>query len=180
MTLQDRHLNNSKLFECVGCKVKSSEIRTGGFEVSFESFQQRRCVIEDFTSRTLAVIPSEFGRLYYVSSLKDSANGRYQHDGLVEVYSEDSVQEALGQCHEELFTRILETPLPEQERDLRRCLDTADDRFWTVVDTWRKDRSFQTMCPEGLPNYLKDLFCSNLGTLLAIFSSQRVTSGPAS
>jgi hypothetical protein len=147
---------------------------------SFERFQQSRCVIEDFTSRTLAVIPSVFCRLYYVSSLKDSANGRYQHDGLAELYSEDSVQEALEQCHEELFSRILETPLPEQERDLRECLGEAGDRYWPVVDIWRKDRSFQTMCPEGLPGYLKDLFCSNFGALLAIFSSQRVTLGPAS
>jgi len=146
---------------------------------SFERFQQSRCVIEDFTSRTLAVIQSDFGRLYYVSSLKDPATGRYLHDGLVDIYSEDSVQEALVQCHEELFSRILETPLPEQERDLRKCLDTTRDRFWTIVDAWREDSSVQTMCPEGLPGYLKQLFCSNLAALLAIFSSQRVTLDPA-
>jgi hypothetical protein len=160
--------------------LKSSEIRTGDLVGTFDRFQQSRCVIEDFTSRTLAVIPSEFGRLYYVSSLKDSANGRYQHDGLMELYSVDSVQVALEDCHEELFSRILETPLPEQERDLRKCLDTAGDKFWTVVDAWRKDKSFQTMCPEGLPSYLNDLFCSNLAALLDIFSSQRATVGPAS
>jgi hypothetical protein len=146
---------------------------------SFERFQQSRRVIEDFTSRTLAAIPSDFGRLYYVSSLKDYGMGRYQHDGLVELYSEDSVQEALGQCHEELFSRILETPLPDQERDLRKCLDTNGDRFWTIIDAWRRDKSFQTMCPQGLPTYLRDLFCSNLSALLAIFSSQRVTVDPA-
>ncbi len=147
---------------------------------SFERFQQSRRVIEDFTSRTLAAIPSVFGRLYYVSCLKDSATGRYQHEGLVDVYSENSVQEALEQCHEELFSRILESPLDDQARDLRKCLDSAGDRFWTIVESWREDRSFQTMCPEGSPSYLNDLFCSNLGALLAIFSSQRVTLGPAS
>jgi hypothetical protein len=137
-------------------------------------------VFEDFTSRTLAVIPSDFGRLYYVSSLRDSLTGRYQHDGLMDVYSDNSVQEALGQCHEELFSRILETPLAEQERDLRKCLGAAGSKFWTFVDSWQNDKSFQTMCPEGLPGYLKDLFCSNLAALLAIFSSQRVTADPAS
>ena len=147
---------------------------------SFERFQQSRCVIEDFTSRTLAVIPSDFGRLYYVSSLKDCGTGRYLHEGLVDMYSEDSVQEALEQCHEELFARILETPLPEQERDLRMCLDASGGRFWTLVDTWSEVKSLQDMCPEGLPLYLKDLFCSNLSVLLAIFSAQRVTVGPAS
>ena len=147
---------------------------------SFERFHRSRCVFEDFTSRTLAVIPSDFGRLYYVSSLRDSLTGRYQHDGLMDVYSDNSVQEALGQCHEELFSRILETPLAEQERDLRKCLGAAGSKFWTFVDSWQNDKSFQTMCPEGLPGYLKDLFCSNLAALLAIFSSQRVTADPAS
>jgi hypothetical protein len=35
------------------------------------------------------------------------------------------------------------------------------------------------MCPEGLPGYLKELFCSNLSALLAIFSAERVTLDPA-
>src|SRR6266853_1716385 len=159
-------MNNSGRFQGVDCTRKGSEIRTGDLVGSFERFQQSHCVIEDFTSRTLAVIPSDFGRLYYVSSLKNAATGRYRHDGLVQVYSENSVQEALEQCHEELFSRILETPLPEQERDLRKCFDMNSDRLSSFVDGWLKDKSFQVMCPEGLPTYLKDLFCSNLAALL--------------
>ena len=89
---------------------------------SLERFQQSRAVIEDFSSQTLAAISSDFGRLYYVSSLKDSDSGRYEHDGLNSLYSENAVQAALSHCHEELFSRILETPLREQERDLRACL----------------------------------------------------------
>src|SRR5712672_1691197 len=128
MTLQDHHLDTSGAFGSVGCKRKSSEIRTGDPVESFERFRQSRSVIEDFTSRTLAAIPSDFGRLYYVSSLKDSSTGRYKHEGLMDLYSENSVQAALTHCHEELFSRILETPLSRQERDLRRCLDAAGDQ----------------------------------------------------
>ena len=145
---------------------------------SFDRFRRTRCVFEDFTARTLAVISSDFGRLYYVSSLKDSVTGRYQHDGLSDMYSEDSVQEALGQCHEELFSRILETPLADQERDLRICIAMGGERFWNVVDAWRDHKFVRTLCPEGLPTYLNDLFCSNLAALLAIFSSQRVNVSP--
>ena len=143
-----------------------------------ESFHQNRSVIEDFTSRTLAAIPSDFGRLYYVSSLKDDT-GRYRHDGLMTLYSEDSVQVALARCHEELFSRILETPLRQQERDLRDCLDTAGDKFWAIVESWRETRFFRTMCPEGLPFYLDELFCSNMSALLAIFSADRANSARA-
>ncbi len=140
---------------------------------SLERFQQSRAVVEDFSSRTLAAISTVFGRLYYVSSLKDSNSGRYEHDGLMALYPENAVQVALSHCHEELFSRILETPLRDQERDLRECLGTAGDQYWDVVESWRKNRDFQNICPEGLPNYLNDLFCSNMGALLAIFYSSR-------
>lgn len=147
---------------------------------SLENFHQNRSVIEDFTSRTLAVIPSDFGRLYYVSSLKDPVTGRYMHDGLMDVYSENSVQAALAECHEEIFSRILETPLKEQEHDLRKCMRSAGDQFWDVVENWRFSRHYHAMCPQGLPEYLNDLFCSNMGALLEVFTSNRVNQARSS
>lgn len=139
-----------------------------------DSFHQNRAVIEDFTTRTLAVIPSEFARLYYVCSLKNPATGRYEHDGLREIYPENSVQAALAHCHMELFSKILETPLRDQERDVRKSLDTAGDELWSIVEAWRASRPFCAMCPEGLPAYLSDLFNSNMDALLAIIKGRRV------
>jgi hypothetical protein len=143
---------------------------------SLESFQQSRTVIEDFTSRTLAVIPSEFARLCYVCSLKNPVTGRYEHDGLKEIYPENAVQAALAHCHVELFSRILETPLRDQERDVRKSLDTAGDELWNIIEAWRASRPFCAMCPEGLPNYLNDLFTSNMDALLAIIMASRAAS----
>jgi hypothetical protein len=147
---------------------------------SLERFQQCRSVIEDFTSRTLVAIPSDFGRLYYITSLRDPETGRYQHDGLREMYSENSVQEALTHCHQELFSRVLETPLSDQERDLCKCLRSAGDQFLTLVEKGLDSRIFLEMCPEGLPSYLNELFSSNMTALLAILSSRRVNWGLAS
>ena len=140
---------------------------------SLERFQQSRAVVEDFSSQTLAAISTDFGRVYYVSSLKDEDSGRYEHDGLANLYADNAVQAALSHCHEELFSRILETPLRDQERDLNGCLDAAADRYWEVVENWRETRYFQSLCPEGLPDYLSDLFCSNMSALLAILSSRK-------
>jgi hypothetical protein len=159
---------------------KSSEIRTGDFLETLERFHRSRSVIEDFTSRTLAVIPSDFGRLYYIGSLRDPETGQYRHDGLMALYSDNSVQEALTHCHEELFTRILETPLSDQQRDMTKCLESAGDQFWNLVLTWRENPGFQAMFPDGLPSYLGDLFFSNIGAMLAILSSKQVNLGLAS
>jgi hypothetical protein len=134
-------------------------------------FQQSRAVIEDFSSTTLAAIPSDFGRLCYISSLRHSATGRYEHDGLLRLYSENSVQEALSNCHEEMFSRILETPLRDQVHDLRRCMAAAGHTVEDLIRTCRTDPSFRTVCPDGLPDYLHELFCSNMGALLSIITS---------
>ena len=141
---------------------------------SLEGFQQSKTVIEDFTSRTLAVIPSDFARLYYVCNLKDPATGRYEHEGLKEIYPENSVQAALAHCHAELFSRILETPLKEQERDVRKGLETAGAEVWKVIDAWQMSRPYRMMCPDGMPAYLNDLFSSNMDALLAIIRSPRL------
>jgi hypothetical protein len=145
---------------------------------SVERFQQSRRVTADFTSRSLAAIPSDLGKLYYVCSLRDLETGRYVHEGLTFIYSEASVQQALSQCHEELFTRILETPLEDQEADWRLCFAPAGEPDWTPKGTGRVD-SFRSLAPDGLPDYLTDLFRSNAEAILAVISSQHAISEPA-
>jgi hypothetical protein len=139
---------------------------------SLERYHQTRAVIEDFSSRTLAAIASAVGRLYYVSSLRDSGSGRYVHEGLASRYSQGAVQEGLTHCHEELFAKILETPLKEQKQDLDKCFRAAGEECWKIAEDWRENLQFRSLCPEGAPEYLHDLFCSNMSALLAIFASQ--------
>lgn len=140
---------------------------------SLERFHQSRTVIEDFSSRTLAAISTCFGRLYYVNSLRDSGTGRYVHEGLSSLYSQGAVQEGLAQCHEELFARILETPLKDQELDLKKCLRTAGDSYRELAEEWRENRELRNLCPDGIPEYLHELFCSNMSALLSIVLSNR-------
>jgi hypothetical protein len=171
--LPDRQLDTGEGCGYDGREEKGSEIRTGELMDSLEGFQQSRAVIEDFSTRTLAAIHSDFGRLAYISSLIDSRSGRYEHDGLTELYPRSAVQAALKHCHEELFLRVLETPLKDQERDFRKCVDAGGEEAREQVNGWGQDRFFQRMCPQGLPDYLQDLFCANMRALVAILSSGR-------
>ena len=134
--------------------------------------QQNRRVIQDFTSTTLAVIPSAFARLTYLASLRDLSSGRYEHAGLKAVYPAEAVQQALEQCHEEIFERILECSLVEQERDLRAHLETAESGLRVAVGHWRKLEVYRTLLPLESPGYLKELFCSNIRALLEILDEE--------
>ena len=136
---------------------------------SAERFEHSRSAIEDFAIRTLSVIDSDFGRLEYLSSLKDPATGQYVHAGLQRVYGEISVQCALEQCHEELFTRILETPLGDQETDLQRHFRAMGNNP-TARQDWGRPGFYQSLCPAGMPNYLSELFRSNLNVLVSACS----------
>ncbi len=134
--------------------------------------QQNRRVIQDFTSTTLAIIPSAFARLTYMASLRDLSSGRYEHAGLTALYPAEAVQQALEQCHEEIFERILESPLEEQEQDLRAHLEAAESGLCVAVSHWRKLEAYRMLLPAESPDYLKELFCSNIRALLEILDEE--------
>lgn len=143
---------------------------------ALEKLEMNRRVIEDFTERTLAHIPSEFGRLCYISSLRDSAaGGGYVHDGLTAVFPEAAVQDALEFCHWQIFGRILESPLAQQEWELRACLSDAEGDFWQTLEGWRKAGTYRVLSPTGVPGYLQDLFNSNVRVLLDVLASENPT-----
>ncbi len=143
---------------------------------SLEQFQQNSRIIQDFTATTLASIPSEFARLLYVSSLRDLSSGRYDHAGLAAMYPPEAVQQAMGTCHAELFLRILESPLEEQERDLRFCLSHMEsDSLQKTVRRWAQMEVYRVLVPDRVPEYLRELFLSNVRLLLELLDSETAT-----
>lgn len=137
-------------------------------------FQQTRAVSEDFTRNTLSQIPGEVSRLLHIATLRDLASGRYRHDGLAALYSEEAVDQALRLCHEQLFERILESPLEHQETELRQCLLCFDVRVGDIAARWKQHEFYKCFIPADVPVYLRQLFCSNFGTVLGLLAEEDV------
>jgi hypothetical protein len=131
-------------------------------------FQQNRRVIEDFVSNSLSGIPGDISRLMHVATLRDLATGQYHHHGLETIYSAPAVDQALRLCHEELFEKVLESSLEQQNADLRRCLSGFDGPLERVATNWKEQEFYRFLIPSGSPDYLRDLFCSNLNVLLQL------------
>lgn len=134
--------------------------------------QQNRRIIHDFTLTTLAGIEGEFARLAYMGSLRDLSTGRYEHAGLAALYPDEATQQSLQLCHEQIFERILETPLERQLPDLRDCLTRMPGTLCETVSHWRRLEAYRVLMPECAPAYLKDLFCSNLRAMLEILQEE--------
>jgi hypothetical protein len=129
-------------------------------------------IVQDFTATTLAAIPNVFGRLTYIASLRDLSSGRYEHAGLEAVYAQEAVQEALAFCHNEIFSRVLEMPLSVQEQDLSEFLEAMPGVLQATIVHWRQLEAYRILPPEDAPDYLRELFFSNLRALLEILESQ--------
>jgi hypothetical protein len=141
--------------------------------------QQNRKVIQDFTLTTLAGIPGLFARLTYLASLRDLSSGRYEHAGLAALSPDEALQQAIQVCHEQVFEKVLEIPLSSQQDDLRACLSAMDGGLCAAVSHWLRLESYRFLIPEQSPDYLKDLFCSNLRALLEILQLECSRPHPA-
>jgi hypothetical protein len=134
--------------------------------------QQNRRIIQDLTVSTLARISSLYSRLAYLASLRDISTNVYDHSGLSVVYPRAAVRQALEQCHQELFERILETPLVVQEEDLRAHLRTLPNGSRNAAAQWRRLEAYRALLPAESPEYLKELFCSNVRAILEILEKE--------
>jgi hypothetical protein len=134
--------------------------------------QQNSQVVQDFTLTTLESLPGYFSRLVYISSLRDLSTGRYEHAGLSVLYPDEAIQQAVEICHEQIFERILETPLQAQEQDLKLCFASMAGGYREAIDHWRHLESFRVLLPEEAPAYLKELFCSNMRALLEVLQRE--------
>jgi hypothetical protein len=141
--------------------------------------QIHRQIIHDLSTSTLALMPVLFERLCYLASLRDSSSGQYVHERLAAVYPRDGVQQALAQCHEEIFERVLEISLAAQEQDLRRCLEAVPGGLRVSLKRWQAAEFRDSLLPEDAPVYLKELFGSNLRALLEILLEETPTARSA-
>src|SRR5258705_13317308 len=136
---------------------------------------RNRTVLRDFAATTLASIPNMFGRLVYIASLRDLSSGNYEHAGLSALYPPQAVQESLECCHHEIFQKILETPLILQAQDLSECLQGMAGSYLSTLSNWREMEAYRVLPPGNTPDYLRELFFSNLRALLEILQAESST-----
>src|SRR6059058_201588 len=86
-------------------------------KADLRDFYFERGAVADLWRRTLSQIPSIFGRLIYLSSLR-SHTGAYEHYGFVQAYGMAAAQSALLASHEHTFSLWLTFNLEQQKADL--------------------------------------------------------------
>jgi hypothetical protein len=128
-----------------------------------KQLQIHRKILYDLVVHYLEPLSSAYARLAYLSALKDPITGKYVHEKLAPLYGEERVSEAIAKCHEEIFERLLEMPLAQQEEDLQSYVNVLPNgKDWNVAQCVDITR---TWVPPEAPDYLTELYRSNTAAL---------------
>jgi len=128
-----------------------------------EQLRIHRQILYDLALHYLEPLTSTFARLAYLANLKSHSTKIYAHDRLAAVYGHEAVGQTLAKCHEELFERLLEMPLALQEQDIRQFVGTMPEGVAEGRQSCQKRA--ESWIPAEAPDYLKELFRSNLTAL---------------
>jgi hypothetical protein len=129
-----------------------------------------RSPASDLWRHTLSQIPTTFGRLVFLSTLRDPNTGVYAHYGFAQRVGEEAADEALRQSHLQCFSEWLAFSLEEQKADLDLYLSGIDSDKKTILDTWIRTKPYRNLIPATAMEVERRLYHSDLETLLELLT----------
>ncbi|MBM3736890.1 MAG: hypothetical protein FJW39_13990 [Acidobacteria bacterium] len=125
-----------------------------------------RSSASDLWRHSLAHIPTTFGRLVYLSSLRNSNNGRYEHHGLALMFGPSEAHNTLFESHKRAFAEWLNYDLEMQQADLDLYFASLSENRSTLVETWLRLAPYRNFVPATVRVPERQLYLTDLETLL--------------
>ncbi|HZT29762.1 MAG TPA: hypothetical protein VFA33_07765 [Bryobacteraceae bacterium] len=135
----------------------------GKLEKKFE-----RGAAADLWRHTLAQIPTVFGRLVYLSTLRNANSGLYEHHGLAQLFGEEEADRTLRQSHMQVFNEWLCFRLERQKADVEEYLAGLEGGPRTVLSTWIRLAPYRAVVPTNARDVEKQLYNTDLETVLEL------------
>jgi len=126
----------------------------------------------DLWRKTLAQIPSVFGRLVYLSSLRDQNTGGYEHHGMAQIFGEMEADRALRDSHVHTFEDWLCFGLERQKADLDLYLSSFEPDKRTILETWIRLTPYRNLVPSTVRDVERRLYLSDLEALLDLLKNE--------
>jgi len=137
----------------------------------------------EWTER-LATIDTVLGRLEVLGSLRDPHTGRYVHHGM-SISLGRCTHDLLLKSHEKIFADWQEMNIEAQMRDLRTFMVSVPvsgaelgkrmnrlARTQFVLEAWTELESYRTFVPLTASKLQRDLFLTNLSSIIAILRNE--------
>ena len=137
-----------------------------------------RSAAADLWRNTLSQIPTTFGRLIYLASLRDQNTGAYQHHGLAQLFGAEEADQTLRQSHTQTFSDWLCFNLEQQKQDLEGYLDQLHEDKKTILATWIRLSPYRSYIPATAREVERNLFTTDLETVLELLRYDYAVASP--
>jgi hypothetical protein len=137
-----------------------------------------RSAAADLWRNTLSQIPTTFGRLIYLSSLRDQNTGTYQHHGLAQLFGEGETDQTLRHSHSQTFSEWLCFNLEQQKGDLEGYLEELHEDKKTILATWIRLAPYRNFVPASAREVERNLFTTDLETVLELLRYDYAVASP--
>lgn len=121
--------------------------------------------------KTLARIPTSFGRLVFLTSLRNALTGDYAHAPLSQIVGHEITDRTLRNSHHEVFSEWLGFTLAEQKADL--------DEYLMESQTPLDRVSYRDLAPASAHPVELQLYLTDVETLIELLRFQRGRALPA-
>ena len=121
--------------------------------------------VSEIGRKILAQIPTRFGRLVFLCSLRDRLTGHYAHPALIETAGREIADRTLCHHHHHIFTEWLGLNLSDQKEDL--------DEYLRTSRAAATDLPYRDLAPVNAHEVERQLYLTDLETLLQLLSFER-------
>jgi hypothetical protein len=132
----------------------------------------------DLWRNTLSQIPTLFGRLVYLSSLRDTNSGVYEHYGLAQVFGSKEADRTLRQSHSQVFASWLNLNLEQQKGELEDYLAGLEEDIQSILTNWIRLAPYRNLIPTRAREVERQLYLTDLEVVLELLRFDHDVASP--
>ena len=147
--------------------------------VRLHQWEWEQEAVDDLWERTLAHIPSSYGKLVYLASLRNPDTGRYEHFGLAQHPNNADTNRTLRRSHETIFQNWVSCSLEQKKTDLDLYISTIEqvDRA-ELLDAWLRLTPYKNLVPAAIQGPERQKHISDFEAILGLLKNVYGVSSP--
>ena len=128
--------------------------------------------VEVIWQRALVRILSSYGRLVYISGLRDPDTGRYEYFGAEADSSNTNSSRTLMRLHEGIFKEWVDMSLEQKMADIQLYISSLDqvDRA-ELIDAWQRLTPYKNLVPASIAGPERHKHFSDIEVLLGLLKN---------